>query len=359
MGHTHYKDRRMHINLTGGPVIVQLDTPLGLAEVCCTYNGLLFNKETPDEIKDVINSQLEIVQEKNEGVFGVITLPWVDSSKDGYYTNASPKTLRIPKGFGEGYASLIYITSPMKKDYVKLYMLSHDNYVVLAKEEYDLVGEESSFSDISKKFVYDSTGKRLLVKAIDAEGLITELNQKVGGNWFMPFMNYATDEAIDKAIVLDSADKIDSITIVSEADEDKHHIYMGDNNYREFESIPESYVLDNYVDGTIHYARKRDYIAVLMTKNNSIEYALVYNGTDTRFTSSHTRAELRECEGVHVELRDFSFGRKLPTLKEAIDELIKSHRKHKLHLKEVVATEKKMVRGKLFPTLQSVFGGKK
>lgn len=359
MNHTYYKDRRVHINLTGGPVIVQMDTPLGIAEVCCTYNGLIFNKEVSEEIRDVINSQLEICQEKTEGVLGVITLPWVESSKEGYYTNASPKTLRIPKGFGEGYASEVYIASPIKRDYVKLFMLSHEDYIVLTTEEFTLTLDENAFSEITKKFVYDSTGKRLVVKSLNVDEFMNELTRVVGGNWFMPFMNYAVDVEIGNAIHLESADKLDTISIVSEAEEDKHHIYMGDNNYREFESIPESYILDNHVDGTIHYARKRDYIAVLMTKNNAIEYALVYNGTDTRFTSSHTRMEVREHGDAHVELRDFSFGRKLPSLKEAIDELIKTHRKHKLQLKEVVVKEKKMARGKMFPTLQSIFGSKK
>ena len=126
---------------------------------------------------------------------------------------------------------------------------------------------------------------------------------------------------------------------------------MGDNNYREFESIPDSFVIDNYIDGTIHYARKRDYLAVLMTKNKVIEYALVYNGTDTRFTGSHTRQELRDANGIPVDLRDFPFGRKLPTLKEGYTSDT---------VKEIQKTKKAMAKGSSkFPTLMSMFGNKK
>lgn len=368
MSHTYYKDRRTHVTLTGGPVILKLDTPLGEAEICCTYNGIIFNKEVPDDLKDVINSQIEILQSKENGTLTNISVPWVDEVKNGYYTNASPKTLRVPKGFGEGYVSVIYIASPVKKEYIKLHMLVEGDCVILSEDE-DMLECHEAFMSLTKNFIYETKGKKLNMKVADPAYFVDTLIDKIGGNWFMPFMNYTTDDECTNAVVLHSADEIDTITLVSEKESDRHHIYMGDNNYREFESIPDSFVIDNHIDGTIHYARKRDYLAVLMTKNKVIEYALVYNGTDTRFTGSHTRQELRDANGIPVDLRDFSFGRKLPTLKEAIDELIKTHRKHKMFIKEgytsdtikeIQKTKKAMAKGSSkFPTLMSMFGNKK
>ena len=355
----YYKDRRMNINLNGGPIIATLDSPLGTVEVCCTYNGLIFNDEMPQEIKDVIMGQLIKESEKDNGVLSCISLPWVEEVKEGYYTNASPKTLRVPKGFGEGYASVVYIASPIKKEYVKLYMISHEDYIVLTENEYDFTMDESEFTIIEKRFVYDTIGKVLRVAGRTGSHIVDTLINEVGGNWFMPFMNYANDIPLADAIVLESADKVDKITIVTEEDNDKHHIYMGDNNYREFESIPDSFILNDFVDGVIHYAKKRDYLAVLISKDNAIEYALVYNGTDVRFTASHTREEVRKHGDAHIELRDFSFGKKLPSLKEAIDELIKTHRKHKLGLKNEAKQIKHETRVGKFPTLASIFGKNK
>ena len=358
--HTYYKDRRVHISLTGGPIILQLDTPLGEAEVCCTYNGLIFKRNVPQDIVDVINGQLEISQSRENGVLTVITLPWVDEVKEGYYTNASPKTLRVPKGFGECYASTIYVVNPTKKDYVKLFMLNYNEHIFLSDDE--TLQLDENFSELNKSFIYEAKGKRLLMRVEDTEKFVDTMIEKVGGNWFMPFINYATDDDSSRAVVIRSADEIDTITIVTEEDKDKYHIYMGDNNYREFESLPDSFITDTYVDGTVHYARKRDYLAVLLSKNNNIEYALVYNATETRFTGSHTRQELRDAEGIPVDLRDFSFGRKLPTLKEAIDELIKTHRKHKIFMTEGHDTsdiKKSQFNRKKFMPLASMFGRKK
>ena len=276
----YYKDRRMHILLNGGPVIITIDSPLGTVEVCCTYNGLIFESSTPQEIRDVILGQLIIESSKNDGVLSVISLPWVENTKEGYYTNASPKTLRVPKGFGEGYTSTIYIASPVKKDYIKLFMIHHEDYIILAENEYDFTMDECKFTLTEKKFVYDTVGKILKVKGCADSYVLQNMMNRVGGNWFMPFMNYAKDVPLAGAIVLDSANKVDKITIVTEEDSDKHHIYMGDNNYREFESIPDTFILNDFVDGIIHYAKKRDYLAVLLSKDNKIEYGLVYNGTD-------------------------------------------------------------------------------
>ena len=366
-----YKDRRANISLTGGPVILTLDTPLGVVELCCTYNGIIFNKGTLQEIKDVVNSQIEVLQSKENGVMTVISLPWVDSSKEGYYTNASPKTLRVPQGFGEGVLpSEIYIANPNTKDYIKLYMLhdlTNDTLALYDKED-DYLNVDK-FSRFDKHFIYNIVGKKLKVYVNGADEFIELMENTIGGNWFMPFMNYAVNEdSIGKSITIHSADELDSITLISEKHEDKHHIYMGNNNYREFESIPDSFVLDNYVDGTIHYARKRDYLAVLLTNNKMIEYALVYNGTDTRFTTSHTRRDLTDKTGTPVDLRDYAYGKKLPTLKEAIDELIKNHRQHKLFAKEgctisdineIQKHKSKINRRGKFPTLSSIFGNKK
>lgn len=359
MSHTYYKDRRTHVTLTGGPVILKLDTPLGEAEICCTYNGIIFNKEVPDDLKDVINSQIEVLQSKENGTLTNISVPWVDEVKNGYYTNASPKTLRVPKGFGEGYISKVYIASPIKRDYIKLYMTQSDDCLILAETLSGTELPESCYRIEEKRFVYDTIGKVLRVKVCDEMNTFGNILDTIGGNWFMPFTNYANDVPLADAIILESADRLDSITIITEEANDRHHIYMGDNNYREFESIPDSFILNDYVDGVIHYAKKRDYLAVLLSKNNNIEYALVYNGTDTRFTSSHTREEIRKHGDTLVELRDFSFSKKLPSLKEAIDELIKTHRKHKLEIKNEVKQIKHENKMSKFPTLKSIFGGVK
>lgn len=355
----YYKDRRAHITLTGGPIIVKMDTPLGVAEVCCTYNGLVFGESVEQEIRDVIIGQLDIESAKENGVLSVISLPWVEETKEGYYTNASPKTLRIPSGFGEGYVSEVYIASPIKRDYIKLYMTQSEDCLILAETLSGTELPESCYHIEEKRFVYDTIGKVLRVKVCDEMNTFGNILETIGGNWFMPFMNYAHDVPLADAIILESADKLDSITIITEEANDRYHIYMGDNNYREFESIPDSFILNNYVDGVIHYAKKRDYLAVLLSKNNNIEYALVYNGTDTRFTSSHTREEIRKHGDTPVELRDFSFGKKLPSLKEAIDELIKTHRTHKLGIKNEVKQIKHENKMSKFPTLKSIFGGVK
>lgn len=355
---TQYKDRRAHIILTGGPIIVKMDTPLGVAEVCCTYNGLLFDTSVEQDIRDVIMGQLNIESSKDNGVLSNISLPWVEEIKEGYYTNASPKTLRIPSGFGEDYVAEVYIASPIKKDYLKLYMTQHEDTIVLAESVHGISLPISCFHTEEKRFVYDTIGKSLKVKVCDEMNTLSNIIETVGGNWFMPFMNYAKDIPLANTIILESADKVDTITIVTEEDNDKHHIYMGNNNYREFESIPDSFILNDYVDGVIHYAKKRDYLAVLLSKDNVIEYALVYNGTDTRFTSSHTREEIRKHGETPIELRDFSFGRKLPSLKEAIDEVIKSHRKHKLGIKNEAKQIKHETKMSKFPSLRSIFGKK-
>ena len=362
---TQYRDRRQTIDVTGGPTVIQLDSPIGKIEAVATFKGMIF-KEQYHELKDLVMEQAEIVSNDDNTVMRRVSLPWVESHYTGFYAMPSSTTMRIPKGFGEGYPSKVVIVNPYKKLYEELTMEFNTETGVLTLDTDAYISADRM--EHNMYFVYDADVKKLKLNVPGGKFFEDFMNTAVGSTWFLPFLNYATNTEEHK-IVIGEYDR-DFVTLVSEHGVDRHHIYVGHkNNYREFEPVDSRMLLKHDIDDNVHYARKNDFIAAMVSdKVTKLPKVLVVvNGGDERITTHYSKKE----EIVHngstlVKLIDAPFGRPMPSVKEVIDMVVSSYHEADHILKDfseakpkpLCLSEEPMLGRKNFPMLGSLFGKK-
>ena len=371
---TQYKDRRHNIDVTGGPSIIQLDAPIGAIEVVATFKGLIF-KEQHHDLKDIVLEQAVTVMNDDNTVLRRVSLPWVESHTTGFYAMPSNTTMRIPRGFGEGYPSKVTIVNPYKKLYEDVSMEFDPESNVLTLDTDAHISTEKSIYDLY--FVYDTDVKRLKINAPGGKLFADFMNTAVGSTWFLPFLHYTTNVEEHKITV---GWREDAVVVISEHEKDKHHIYVGHkNNYREFEAVDARMLLKHNVDGNVHYARKNDFIAALVSdKDTKIpKTVVVVNGGDERITAHYSKKEVI----VHgmstvLTLIDAPFGRPMPTVKDVIDMVVKAHGESEGVLHDYMSMsmdcnaeagdeneyfaskEESKDKFKNFPSLKALFGGK-